>query len=81
MLRTLRRQLRGLSRDPEVGSRQQESLKALSRNQNVYSAVIKPGVVFGSASATKPTNFQRAFVVFVRNDRTGGSVQNFRLKC
>jgi len=48
----------------------QESLKALSRNQNVYSSVIKPGVVFGTASATKPTAIQRAFVVFVRNDRS-----------
>ncbi len=48
----------------------QESLKALSRNQNVYSSVIKPGVVFGTASATKPTDIQRAFVVFVRNDKS-----------
>lgn len=61
------------------GSGSQESLKALSRNQNVYSSVIKPGVVFGTASATKPTSIQRAFVVFVRNDNPGTAVQTFRL--
>jgi HYR domain len=56
-----------------------QSLKALSRNQNVYSSVIKPGVVFGTASATKPTNIQRAFVVFVRNENSGNEAQTFVL--
>ena len=51
----------------------QDSLKALSRNQNVYSSVIKPGVVFGSASAAKPANIQRAFVVYLQNTRVSGS--------
>ncbi len=65
--------------DLRWSSGSQESLKALSRNQNVYSSVIKPGVVFGTASATKPTNILRAFVVFVRNDNSGTAAQTFRL--
>jgi hypothetical protein len=66
--------------DLKWSSGSQESLKALSRNQNVYSSVIKPGVVFGTASASKPTDIQRAFVVFVRNDKSGTDAQTLRLE-
>jgi hypothetical protein len=57
----------------------QQSLKALSRNQNIYASVIKPGVVFGTASASKPTDIQRAFVVFLQNVKASGA-QTFDLR-
>jgi hypothetical protein len=61
------------------GNGSQVSFKALSRNQNVYASVIKPGVVVGIASAFKPTDIQRAFVVYLQNALDSGN-QTFVLK-
>ncbi len=50
-----------------------------SRNQNVYSARLTPGLVVGSPGNAKPLSatLQRAFVVFAQN--TTSSIKAFRL--